>query len=174
MLAGRQNNLLVGGFTLVELMVTLVVLAVLVGVAQPAFVSLLRNIQVRNAAESVLSGVHRARAEAVGRNASVAFVLSADSSWSINLVATATTIENRSAADGSQNVTQTVTPNGSSTVTFNNLGVVIANADATAQLTQVEFSASSATRNLRVTIGVGGNVRMCDPNLATGSSVAAC
>ena len=174
MLTSRKKYLLIRGFTLVELMVTLAVLAVLIGIALPSFSSWLRNIEIRNAAESVLNGVQRARAEAVGRNASVAFVLSENSSWAINLVSTGAAIESRSAADGSQNVTRTVTPNPSSTVTFSNLGVVIANADASAQLQQIDFSGPSATRSLRVTIGVGGNARMCDPNLATGSSVSAC
>ena len=44
-LPGRTST----GFTLVELMITIVVLAILVGLGMPSFVQLLRNAEIRNA-----------------------------------------------------------------------------------------------------------------------------
>jgi type IV fimbrial biogenesis protein FimT len=154
------------GFSLIELMVTIVVMAILASVAVPNFQSWLRNTQIRNAAESVTNGLQRARAEAVSRNTNVTFVLGADSSWTLNVVAPASTIEQRLAAEGSKNVTRTVLPATSSIVTFNNVGLVATtNADGTAPITQVDFAAIGGNQPLRVTIGTGGNAKMCDPAL---------
>lgn len=166
------------GFSLVELMFAVVILAVLVGIAMPNFGTWLKNSQIRNAAESISNGLQRARAEAVARNASVAFVLAADSSWTVDYVTKPVPsdppIDSRSSSEGSRDVTRTVLPAGATTITFNNLGGVVANADASAALTQIDFAAAGGNRNLRVAIGVGGNARMCDPNLISGSSPSAC
>ena len=162
------------GFTIIELMISIIVLVILITIAMPSFMTWLQNIQIRNAASAVLSGIQRARAEAVGRNANVDFVMAADSSWSVNVVATAANIESRSAIEGSQNVTRTVQPAGATTITFNNFGVVVANADGSASLAQIDFTAVGGDRNMRIIIGAGGNTRMCDPHLTPGSSASAC
>lgn len=162
------------GFSLVELMIGVAILAILAGLAIPNFQTWIRNSQIRNAAESITNGLQRARAEAVARNTNVAFALGADSSWTINVVTPASVIEQRLSTEGSKNVTRTELPAGATTITFNNFGIVVPNADATASLTQVDLAAVGGNQNLRVTIGVGGNARMCDPNLAAGSSPRAC
>lgn len=86
------RSLRVGGFTLVELMITMVVLAVLLKVAMPAFSSWIGNVQLRASAESVLSGLNLARAEALRRNARVMFTMTGadggETSWSICQVTT--------------------------------------------------------------------------------------
>ncbi len=163
------------GFSLVELMVSIVVLAILVSIAVPSFQTWLRNTQIRNAAESVTNGLQRARAEAVSRNAQTTLVLGADSSWTISVVTPASVIEQRLASEGSKNVTSTIVPVGATTVTFDSFGQVrTVNADGSAPFTQVDFTAIGGNQNLRVTLGAGGNARMCDPNMASGSSPRAC
>lgn len=163
------------GFSLVELMIGIAILGILAAVAIPSFQAWTRNSQIRNAAQSIADGLQRARAEAVMRNSNVAFVLGADSSWSIGMVAPASAVESRSSIEGSRDVAVTVTPMGATTVTFNNFGSVLpVNADATTPFTQVDVAAAGGTQNLRVMLGLGGNVRMCDPNLAAGSSPRAC
>lgn len=162
------------GFSLVELMVSIVVMAILASIAVPGFQSWLRNTQIRNAAESITNGLQRARAESVARNANTTLVLGTDSSWTISVVTPASVIDQRLAGEGSKNVTRTVVPVGTTTVTFNNFGLVVANADASASITQVDLTAIGGSQPLRVTIGTGGNARMCDPNIATGTSPRAC
>ncbi len=162
------------GFSLIELMIGVVVLAILMSLAMPSFQAWLQNTQIRNAAESIQNGLQRARAEAVGRNTDVEFVLTAGSSWTIRVVSSGEVLESRSGSEGSRDVTVAVTPLGATTVTFNNLGSVKAtNADASAPFTQVDLDSSvlaaAASQELRVTIGFGGNVRMCDPNAPAGS-----
>lgn len=157
------------GFSLVELMIAITVMAILLGLAVPSFKTWMQNSQIRNAAESIQNGLQRARAEAVTRNARVEFVLGADSSWVVKLVGGAN-IDVRPANEGSRNVTRTVLPAGATTITFDNFGGVVANADASATLTRVDLDspliAPADSQELRVTIGVGGNARMCNPNLA--------
>ena len=170
------------GFTLIELMVGVMVMAILLGLAVPSFQVMIKNSRIRNAAESIANGLQRARAEAVARNTNVAFTLGADSSWTVDYVIKPVPadppIDSRLASEGSQNVTRTalatdlITP--ATTITFNNFGGIVANADASATLAQVDLAAVGGSQNLRVTIGVGGNARMCDPNLAPGTSPRAC
>lgn len=162
------------GFSLIELMVGISIMSILAGLAMPNFQAWVRNSQIRNAAESISNGLQRARAEAVARNTNIAFALGTDSSWTISVVTPASVIEQRFSNEGSESVTRTVLPAGATTITFNNFGIVVANADGSAPLTQVDLVAVGGTQNLRNTIGVGGNVRMCYPNLASGSSPRAC
>jgi len=63
----------VRGFTLVEIMITLAVLAFLMFIGLPAMGEFLQATQIRTAAESVTHGMQLARAEAVRRNSPVRF-----------------------------------------------------------------------------------------------------
>ncbi len=60
------------------------------------------------------------------------------------------------------------------TITFSGLGAVV----GAAPLRRVEIDSSilaaADSRELRVTIGLGGNVKMCAPYLVAGSSPQAC
>ena len=175
------------GFTIIELMIAVVIMAILMALALPSFRTWMQNIQIRNAGGSITNGLQRARGEAVARNTNVSFVLAADSSWTVNVVATATLIESRSSAESSQNVTltawtqdltvaPTVPPTLTlatypATTTYNNFGQVVAVSNS---LAQVDLTAPDGTRDMRVTLGPGGNAKMCDPSLATGSSPSAC
>ncbi|MFZ2541189.1 MAG: GspH/FimT family pseudopilin, partial [Gallionella sp.] len=89
------------GFTLIELMITLVILAIAMALGIPSYRDWVQNTQIRNAAESVQNGLQRARAEAVGRNTNVAFVLLGvnptwASSWEVRVVNPLTVIDSRS------------------------------------------------------------------------------
>ena len=165
------------GFSLIELLIGIVIMAILLSLAMPSFQLWLQNTQIRNAAEAIQNGLQRARAEAVGRNTNVEFVLGAGSSWVVQLPGGAN-IESRSASEGSKDVTLTALDAASApatTVTFNNFGSIVqpTNADGSAPFTQVDLDSSllaaADSQNLRVTIGQGGNVRMCDPNAPVGS-----
>jgi type IV fimbrial biogenesis protein FimT len=153
-------NIRSSGFSLVELMIGVAVMAILVTLAVPNFRTWFQNAQIRNAAESITNGLQRARAEAVARNTSVQFVLGTGSSWTVSVVGDGTQIDHRDSAEGSSNVTVTVVPGGATTVTFNNLGQVT----DVAPIAQVDLAAAGGSP-LLVTLGVGGNAKMCDPTL---------
>lgn len=138
------------GFSLIEMMVAIVILSILVGLAVPSFRTMLQNTQIRNAAESVLDGIQKARAEAVKQNRNIEFVLLGDdatcfdaatlisiecSSWRVQWVGGGggndpalpkTDIDNPIVSvltnEGSRNVKRIVTPGGSNTITFNSTG----------------------------------------------------
>jgi type IV fimbrial biogenesis protein FimT len=63
------------GLTLIELIVTISILALLLAAAAPSISGWIRNTQVRNTASSMLAGLNRARNEALRRNAPVRFSL---------------------------------------------------------------------------------------------------
>jgi type IV fimbrial biogenesis protein FimT len=63
------------GMTLIELMVTLTIAAVLMFAVIPDIGAWIRNLQVRNAAEAIQAGLQQARNEALRRNQPVRFSL---------------------------------------------------------------------------------------------------
>ena len=66
------------GFTIIEVMISLVVLGVLLALGAPGFIEWLQNQQIRAAAEATLNGLQVARGEAVRRNTPVRFQLVSD------------------------------------------------------------------------------------------------
>ena len=73
MLSGAK----VRGFTLIELLVGLAIVGILAGLGAPSFAAFLQSSKLSSAAQSYLSGVQLARAEAIRRNTPVEFVLTA-------------------------------------------------------------------------------------------------
>ena len=63
------------GFSLIELIIGLVIVASLLMMAGPTYSTHVRNTQVRAAAESILNGLQLARAEAIRRNTYIRFQL---------------------------------------------------------------------------------------------------
>jgi type IV fimbrial biogenesis protein FimT len=161
------------GFSLIEMMIVLVIIALATTMGIPSYRQWVMNTQIRNAAQSVQNGMQKARAESVKRNASIEFVLGTSPLWTIQTAGGGAEIE-RGNAEGTKNVTYTVTPVGATTVTFNSLGTVGVppnqplNTDGSAPFTKIDFDSSALSaadsRNLSVTIGAAGNIKMCDPD----------
>lgn len=68
------------GFTLVELMVTVSVIAILAAIAVPGMTALINNSRINGQSEELVSSLQLARAEAVRRNARVTVCPSTDGS----------------------------------------------------------------------------------------------
>jgi len=168
------------GFTLVEMMVVVTIIAIATTLGIPSYRAWVQNTQIYNAAESASNGLQQAKAEAAKRNTNIEFVLGTNPPWQIQLPGSA--VIAASTTEGAKNVIATAAPTDATTVTFNSFGGVVSpnpnpNANGvTATLTQIDFDSAvlAGSRNLRVTIGLGGITRMCDPNLAAGSSPRAC
>ena len=70
-----------GGFTLVELMITIVVVVILGTLAAPSFVEYIANQRLRNASNDLISALQIARSEAIKRNADVDVVRTVSTNW---------------------------------------------------------------------------------------------
>ena len=161
------------GATLIELMIGIAIVAMLIGMAMPSFVTWIQNTQIRTAADALFSGLQISRAEAVRRNELITFTLTGFD-WAIT-DATGTTIESRTAEEGSGNAVITV--QGAMPLTFNGVGrpsgaalAAVANNDVT--IISVAnptgglcLDAGGTMRCLQVHVTLGGQVRMCDPVL---------
>lgn len=171
---GRQQ-----GATLIELFIGVVILGILLATGVPAFKVWMQNTKIRTATEAMQNGLQLARAEAVRRNERVRFVLGSGTNWTIS-TDSGTTLQSRLSSDGSANVIVTVTPSGATTVTFNSLGRVVANADGSTSVTQLVLDAptgiisASQSRELWVTITSGGQIRTCDPNVTAAGDPRKC
>jgi type IV fimbrial biogenesis protein FimT len=66
------------GFTLIELMFGIALLALLLALGMPTFTTMLNNARLRGAGESILAGLQAARTEALRRNLTVEFMLTAN------------------------------------------------------------------------------------------------
>lgn len=161
------------GVTLVELIITIAVCGILLAIATPSFRKLLKNWELKSTAESVYQGLQLARAEAVRRNSRVRFVVGTDTSWTVSTDA-GVEIQSRPAKEGAPTASASFTPTASRRVTFNSFGRVVANADSSAALTQINFAASGATASRRLTIETGGKIGLCDPNVVSTSDPYKC
>lgn len=167
------------GFTLVELMITITVLAVLTMAGLPTFMEMIQNMQLRTAAESILDGLQVARSEAIRRNAYTQFVLGTGTGWSIvqinppqsgSACLQTATLQVRSGAEGSEKATVTVTPaaNGG-VITFTPLGWTTKSCTPLNIDTAIQFNVGSSVlgpseeRPLQVRVTATGGIRMCAP-----------
>jgi type IV fimbrial biogenesis protein FimT len=68
----------VKGFTLIELMITIAIAAILAGLAAPAFQGVIANNRLKSHSSAIYSALLLARSEAIKRNTSVALCKSID------------------------------------------------------------------------------------------------
>lgn len=182
------------GLTLIELMVTIALLALLLGLAAPSFREWTRNAQVRTVTDALQSGARLAQAEAVRRNRQVVFFLTDDAAcnastapadngafWAIRTVPIVTgdpveVVQCGQIADVAAGVAIT----GPTAICFNSAGRQVANAspgigsttctlDASGTSTY-DVAATGSNRPLRVLVSLGGQVRLCDPGRTLAAS----
>ncbi len=178
------------GFTLVELMVTIALLAILLALAAPSFSGIIRNNRVRTVADSLQNGLRLAQAEAVRRNRQTVFLLT-DAEPGVNVDAVAngknwavqTVLRESEKVDGKSveyfiqggafsDSAAGVKIEGPAAVCFSSSGRLItakpgpkgADCVLTAAPPIFNVTLTAADHPLAVTLSIGGQVRMCDPN----------
>lgn len=188
----RRRLQAAAGFSLIELMVTITLMSILVMLAVPSFSEWVQNNKVRTVSESLQNGLRLAQTEAVRRSRQVVFSLTNSPNpktamaaaangrnWSLNVVklleddAPGTSTDSMIESGTFASVGTDITITGPISVCFNSVGRVVANQTpgptnavcnipATLPIAYTVTTAA-ATRPLRVTVGLGGQVRMCDP-----------
>jgi type IV fimbrial biogenesis protein FimT len=182
------------GFTFIELVVAIAIAGILLAIGMPSYQTWMENSQTRTAAESLVSGLNLARAQAISLNQTVDFQLTAlpGTSWIViqdscmGTPPTCPAIETRLSSEGSGRAATatiagvTVTPVDALTnnlVQFNSLGRMISPTPAgkftSFNLTNTRLTAANS-RSLRVTVDVGGSIRMCDPSITAATDPRYC
>ena len=153
------------GFTMIELMIGLVILAILLSLGMPAFTWILEISRTKAAASGFSIGLQRARAEAISRNTPVTFTPSG-AGWTMS--AGGADFDTKDGGESSGG-SVTVTPN--TAVVFNGLG-------RAAPAVDFDFSGFSGCggeiRCLRVRVSAGGQVRVCDPAVTNTADTRSC
>ncbi|AMM24845.1 GspH/FimT family pseudopilin [Variovorax sp. PAMC 28711] len=177
------------------MVITIAVMAILVGLAMPSMFEWVANSRVRTVADTLQNGVRLAQNEALRRNRQVVFSLTNSSSpqtaltasangknWSINWVpaaldaATAPTFIEAGVLTTAGAGVQIAGP---SAICFNANGRLVTNPSpgvtgancSIASAPTYDITKTGAERRLRVLVALGGQVRMCDPDKALSRDV---
>jgi len=169
-LTGRRASRAQLGFTLVELIVALAIVAISATLAAPNFAQMIANYRVRSAADGILGALNFARTEALRRNTPVTFSLtSGGSGWTVIQTTTSATLQSRSAGD--LPATTVTSSSAATSVTFLASGLV----QSGSQLSRVTVASNvNATDTRRIDVFGGGLIRMCDPAVTAASDPRRC
>lgn len=181
------------GFTLLELLVVLAIMAILTAMAMPSFSATLASKRVWSSARSYAAALSRAQAEAVARNRSIEVLFTADdptpqtvttataatatnARWMVRRFganATSDFIDGLSLRERAPTVAVETTP---TSVGFTPLGRPVDFSSGTAAPLDtsvvVRFTDSMTNQRVCAYLTSGGAVRVCDPSAASGASTA--
>lgn len=185
------------GFTLIELMVSISVMAIIILVGIPSYQQWTQNTRIRTAMESIQNGLRLARNQAAQQAANVRFQFTtATGGWEVCTLASTQTscpagsssvIQQYTGDNGSDGVmvttstatTSDTSPNWyTSTISGAAIGSGITYTPlarpsdfGNTSLIRIDVSATQASaRRLITTISAGGMVNMCDPQITFSAS----
>ncbi len=181
------------GFTLIELMVTIAILAILLILGIPSYEEWTLNTRIRTVTESIQNGLRLARNSAAQQGSAVRFqfttttggweVCSLGSTAEAACPATAASIIEQYPGDLTSTVLQVTTSTAVTSVTASQWYLALVTGTATGSgvtftslarpsnyggtdLLRIDTSATQANaRRLVTTISAGGMVNMCDPQI---------
>jgi type IV fimbrial biogenesis protein FimT len=177
------------GFSLIELMVTVVLIGIVMSMAMPSFSRWIKNSQVRVISDAVQSGLRLAQSESMRRYRQVVFFRTAAKDctsaatasagglyWQIRTVAAVTGDPVQVVQCGVlTDVANDISIAGPTAVCFNADGRQVANAatgvtgavcalDAEGAASAFDITHIKADRPLRVRVSLAGSIRICDPS----------
>lgn len=151
------------GFTLLELMITVIILSIVVTIAVPSFLSLLQTNRLAGQVNQLVGAIHAARTEAIKMNRNVVFCHSSDgavcsaapaSGWEGWLIALA--------APGATGGAVADSVMASGYVLSNNI-VIHASSNITTNSSEMRFSPQGLVRS-RTGVPLNGVIRVCATN----------
>ena len=171
------------GLTLIEMIIGIAILSVLMALAIPNFSAWIENMKIRGTAETLLSGLQLARAEALKDNETVSFSLNdapetcdegndAPRHWIVNrgITCSMDAASLVSVFNGKPTGDKTLIDTTSTHFVFNGLGRQTkpgSNAHIDIKGSGKCVSDGGTARCLRIAISTGGGIRLCDPALPT-------
>jgi type IV fimbrial biogenesis protein FimT len=188
------------GFSIVEIMIALTIIAMLMVLVAPSSAIWIQNTRLRTAASSVSAGLQLARIEAMKRNTLVSFQMTDQNSaaWQVCVynpvtdacaVAAGSVLQTVSTAEAALNATlgtdtalsNTATAlasgnNVPSSTTFDSFGRLAATAPSNVMRVDVRNTklAAADERRMVVLVTLGGQVLMCDPKLVKATNPQGC
>lgn len=169
------------GFTLIEVLVVVAIIAILLSVAAPNLVAFQRNSELRASASEFLAAVQSARAEAMKRGVDTYMIPASGGSWANGWIVFADTdldqalntatdtvimqtgaIASRTAVVTGLADASAFADGSSSYIRFNGGGFSMAK-DNTFRSGAIEFSVTGSTEKRRVVLNNVGRARLCDP-----------
>lgn len=185
----KKINHVARGITVIEVMITLSVTAILMAIAAPSFNSWIRNTEIRSTAESLRAALQKARAEAISRNARVKLKLTDSNgipNWTISC-ARVTSIcpaeikrqyasgnsEVRIGISKNQNALSTNTAIASGTllpaeITFSAIGTA-PNITNDTDIARIDISQLNNQTSLRLVLLIStmGAIKLCNPSVVS-------
>lgn len=160
------------GLTLVELLVTIAIIAILFLVTTPSLINYFSDAKIRTAADEIQVGIQQAKVEAIKRNTIVSFNLTG-TGWTINIPQNGNNLAILLAsrpAPANENMLS-VSPS-TLTILFNGFGQVTpVGTDYTIGISNPSqgscVNSSGKVRCLNIQITSMGEAKVCDPALAS-------
>jgi prepilin-type N-terminal cleavage/methylation domain-containing protein len=172
--ATRANKTSQLGFTLLELMITLAILAVILSIGVPSMQSAMEKRRTVSAAEAIYSQIQLARSESISRSSTLFMNISGGSTWAIGFGTdqNCDPTDNNPACtlpdqDNANAITQLLTSadhnNVSVTTTSNQITFSPQRGTATNATISVNSSGNMGYI-VNVVVGILGQVSLCSPN----------
>ena len=178
------------GFTLIELMVALAIVALLLLLGMPSFTTFVRNSEIRSTSESIINGLRAASTKAANLNRPVTFSLkggvgAAWTGWDVTYVdddGKTQLVQQYARKEAGSSSQVCPTPADKVTVSFNSLGRIVNQGIPPIDHIQTidicidSCAPDSEFRPLKIIVddplpGSKRGLRMCDPNPALAALV---
>jgi type IV fimbrial biogenesis protein FimT len=166
------------GFTLVELLIGVAIIAILMLVALPSYREFMANGRIRSVAGSIADGIKLAQVEAIRRNTNVTFTVDPAVGWEVRFLesdgVTLTLVQSEPFGEAAGQVVVDPNPPAAVKLTWSGIGQYIPTTnpdDGSDALTSVSITSSAvaSAHDLRVVAdpAFGRGVQVCDKRFAT-------
>jgi type IV fimbrial biogenesis protein FimT len=150
----RKNSMYEQGFTLIELMVTLVILAIFISLAAPSFVTMINNNRATGATNDLVASFQLARTEAIKRHGIVLIRSKNGSDWSdgyrVQVAGTLQTLRDVDALHSTVSLDETSFPTSLTRIDYLANGGVEAAAKFVIDTSNCESGVSRKVRNVQL------------------------